>query len=196
MSETILVTGFGAFLDVAVNASGELARCLDGEVLGDARVHSAVMPVAFERLAPSYAAALDGLEGESPIALLSMGVHRDGFFRMESQARAQLDSDKPDVDGVFAKELSPLGAEDLASELEFDGLRRALQAGGASDVRLSENAGGYVCERCYFEVLKQARRLEVPGFFLHVPPLALMPLEEQLGPVRSLIAELARQAAE
>jgi hypothetical protein len=42
-------------------------------------------------------------------------------------------------------------------------------------------------------VLEHAQRLGVPGFFLHVPPLARRQLEEQLPVATAALEELLRQ---
>ena len=192
----VLLTGFGPFLDVSINASGEIARALQGKQLEGAEVNSFVLPVSFDRLAPAYAEALAELVATPPVALLSLGVHRGRAFRLERRARPVLDSGQLDCDGVAVSQLERLGARELNTQLDIERLTSALLAGGAGEVLVSDNAGGYVCERCYYEVLSQAERLGVPGLFLHVPPVELVPVADQIAPVQSLIEEVVRQAAQ
>lgn len=190
---TLFLTGFEPFLDVATNPSGELARALDGRCIGRWTVKGVVLPVAFERVGAAYRAALAELE-VAPVALLSLGVQRGSSFRLEQRARPKLSSAKTDNDGRRASDLAPLGDVELRTDLDFDALEGALVRGGAREVLRSDDAGGFVCERCYWEVLSAAARLEVPGLFLHVPPVEDLDVLEQLPVVEALIEELLRQA--
>lgn len=190
----LLLTGFGPFLDVGTNPSGELASALNGREVGGLKVSSIELPVYFDGVAPTYAKALEELAPDVPVALLSMGLHRGAYFRLEERARPNLDSIKPDSKGKFAEQLTPLGARELKTSFDLEKLSVALREGGAGEVRISDNAGGYVCERTYYEVLTQAERLGVPGLFLHVPPIECVSVADQLGPVQSLIAEMNQQA--
>jgi pyroglutamyl-peptidase len=191
----VLLTGFEPFLDVRLNPSGELARRLHGRSLAGARIHGAVLPVAFGRVGAAYAAALEALGPDPPLALLSLGVHGGSGFKLEERARPVLSSTKLDNDGRRAEALTPLGERELRSGLDFGALGAALERGGARGVARSRDAGGFVCERCYWEVLSSAQRLSVPGLFLHVPPVEEATVEEQLPVVEALIVELLRQAA-
>ena len=109
LSPCLMLTGFEPFLDVKLNPSGEIARALDGRLIAGTTVHSAILPVAYRSLGPSYARALEELEPSLPIALLSLGVHREGFFRLETRARPVLDSEQPDSEGRRAAQIDPLG---------------------------------------------------------------------------------------
>lgn len=190
----LLVTGFGPFLEVRENPSGRLALQLDGERIAGVPVRGVELSVAFDRIGPEYGAALASLAPLQPLALVSLGVHREGWFRLEERARPELASDRPDNDGRSASSLGALGDEELRTGLDLAALEAALRAGGAAEVGRSDDAGGYVCERTYYEVLERARAFSVPGLFLHVPPLEAVPLESQRGPVEALLAEVVRQA--
>ena len=190
----LLVTGFGPFLQVSENPSGLVARALDGELLDGIEVRGVELSVAFERIAPEYAAALAGLAPRTPLALVSLGVHREGWFRLEERARPELASDRLDNDGRPAAAMGRLGEGELHTGLDLDALSGALLAGGAGEVRRSDDAGGYVCERTYYEVLERAGELGIPGLFLHVPPVEFVPAVEQRGPVLALLREVLRQA--
>ena len=190
----ILLTGFGPFLDVLLNPSGEIARALDGKKLSGVQVSSRVLPAAYRSVGPAFAEALEEMAPTVPVALLSLGVHRGSPYRLEKRARPVLDSAQLDADGVRGNQLDFLGERELHTTLDVPKLVTALEDGGAEAVVVSENAGGYVCERCYYEVLTLAERLALPGFFLHVPPLKFASVEQQLAPIESMIEEIARQA--
>lgn len=187
MQGLVLVTGFGSFEDVDDNPSGRLARALGLRV--DAL--GIELPVSFER-APALIDGSLALLAAPPVALFSMGVHPGATFRLEATARAALSSTRPDNDGALGAELALEGPE-LTTSLDLDALDAALIAAGGAPTERSSDAGGYVCERVYRHVLEHAQRLGVPGFFLHVPPLARRPLEEQLPVATAALEELLRQ---
>lgn len=189
----LLVTGFGAFEAVEDNPSGALARAL----ASDPGVFGVQLPVTFQGSGEAWDDALASLEPRRPAALLSMGVHPGSSFRLESRAGTELLRDRPDTTGETGAALcgamgGPEG--DLFTGLELAPLEEALRSGGwTAAIELSSDAGGYVCERIYRHVLVRGAELGVPGLFLHVPPLAVANLEEQLGPVRALVAALRAQ---
>ena len=192
-SPLLLITGFGAFEGVEENPSGALASSLDG----DPGVVGVELPVTFRGSAEAWDEALAGLAPRRPAALLSLGVHRRGSFRLERRAGATLSTGRPDCAGETGDALSGAmggGAGDLATTLLLEPLAEALRAGGwEGEGEHSEDAGGFVCERIYRHVLMRGAELGVPGLFLHVPPLAAAPLERQVGPVRSLGEALRAQ---
>ena len=190
----LFVTGFEPYLDARFNPSGELARLLALQPPPGVEIVGEVLPVSFTRTPPAYARALERLD-RRPVALLALGLHRDSWFRLERRARRVLDSLKPDAEGLYAKELEPLGEEDLATDLDLAALSAALVAGGAGEVRVSDDAGGYICEQTYHGLLRRAEEWGIGGLFLHVPPAEKVAVEDQLGPVTSLVRELLRQAA-
>jgi len=191
----ILLTGFGPFLDVELNPSGELASALDGRELAGARVRSTILPVTFGGVGPALDAALESLFDVPPAALLSMGVQREAWFRVERRARPELGSNQLDGDGLRGAEVGPLGEREFVTGLELEPLVEALRRGGAGEAGISDDAGGYVCECTYHALLERAERLGVPALFLHVPPVQAVPVEQQLSPVSALIEELVRQTA-
>jgi pyroglutamyl-peptidase len=190
----VFVTGFEPFLDVAVNPSGELAQGLTASPPAGIEVVGALLPVSFERTPAVFEAALAEVLPRRPVALLGLGVQRGEYFRLESTARAQLSSEKPDADGVFARDLGPLGDQDLHTALDLEALRRALLHAGAPDARTSQDAGGYLCERTYYSLLSAGQRCGLPALFLHVPPVEAWSVERQLPVVQALIAALVSQA--
>ncbi|MAF64363.1 MAG: hypothetical protein CMJ84_01715 [Planctomycetes bacterium] len=186
----ILVTGFGPFLSVEENPSGSLAGALKNDPPEGVEVTARVLPVSFEAAPAHLAAALDAMDG-APDALLAMGVHAGEGFRLERRARAVFDSHKPDSEGRWGAEIAALPEGTLESSLDFEDLRSTLLAAGARQASISENAGGYVCERTYHALLSHGHRLGVASLFLHVPPVVALSTAEQLPIVRSLVARVA-----
>lgn len=179
----MLITGFGPFLDVERNPSGLAARALEAAPPDGIRVVGRELPVELERAGEALEAALAACP-RPPDWLLSLGVHRGDWFRPEGLARARLVSTKADNAGRFAAELEPLGDRDLVPRVDPARAAALLIAAGARAARPSFDAGGYVCERVYYANLTAAERLRIPGLFVHVPPLDLVPLDEQLDILR------------
>ena len=190
-SSTILVTGFGAFERVDENPSGALAQVL----AADPGLATRELPVTFRGSADALDEGLT--EAPGPVsAILCMGVHPGPSFRLERRARATLSSDRPDNDGEAGAVISGAmggGGADLETRFELEALAEALRAAGAAEVELSEDAGGYVCERIYRHALVRGEERGIPALFLHVPPLAAVPLDHQLAVVRGLLEALRAQ---
>lgn len=187
----ILVTGFGPFPGVAHNPSGALAESLAAQPPAGLELASTVLPVTFAGVPGALSDFVEAHHAAPPRALLSMGVHPGEGFRLERCARARPSSGKVDDSGVVGQDFdagrerrTSLDLERLAAEL----LPTAAALGG---IRVSEDAGGYVCDWTYQHLLQHAERLGVPALFLHVPPLERVELAAQRGLVERLLALLA-----
>ncbi|MCE9595684.1 MAG: hypothetical protein K8S98_15960 [Planctomycetes bacterium] len=193
----VVITGFGPFgaggdAPVTENPSRAIAFELEREPPTGVEVFARELSVTFER-APRELAEWLSTSSLAPDVLLGLGVQsRGGVFRLERRARAALGDGRRDNDGLGAGTARVEGAPDLATELDLAPLAAALRAGGAFDVQLSDDAGGYVCERVYHALLEQGRRLGVPAVFLHLPMVAQVSIVEQTRVVRALVSELAR----
>ncbi len=189
MEPWIALTGFGAFVDVDRNPSGEIVRALAESPPPGVFARATVLPVSLGQ-APGAMDAWMAEQGAAPAALLSLGVQRDPYFRIERRARVQLDSLKRDNDGHPGLGWRCDGDRDLTTTLELDPLARALERAGATDVRVSEDAGGFVCERVYHHGLRSGEAVGYPALFLHVPPSEIMDVAAQTEMVGALLGEL------
>ena len=188
----LFVTGFGPFVGVEHNPSGEVARALEAEPPAAAEIRAAVLPVSFERVTAAYDALLEDLAPRRPAALVALGVQGHAYFRLERRARAHLRSKKADNDGREGKGIVLAGG-DLETGLDLERLAAALSRAGGEDVRISADAGGFVCEGTYHHVLTRAGELGIPGLFLHVPPVDDVAVEAQVPVVRGMLEELVKQ---
>ncbi len=140
---------------------------LDGEVRDGITLRSLVLPVVWPRAAKVLERAL---EGSTPAAVLSFGIHgkRDGAFRVETLAANALDFRIPDNDGNAhrGKPVSKGASPALDISLPAAALLAALRERGLS-ARFSRNAGRFLCNAVYFHVLS----LGFPAAFIHVPPV-------------------------
>ena len=193
MERTLLLTGFESFLDVAVNPSGLVVRALDGERLGPRgpRLRGVELPVSFNRapgaLREAAAALGDGLAG-----IVSLGVHRGPEFRLEQRAGVRFESAQPDNDGVLGGSVTLEGLAERRPAADLVALRALLSAAGASHTSLSNDAGGYLCERIFREGLEVGVEKGVTALFLHVPPLEYVPATHQAQIVHDWLAGWAR----
>jgi pyroglutamyl-peptidase len=143
----ILLTGFEPFRQWAVNSSWEAVRHL-AEHRGDLLAER--LPVDHELAAKAARALIDELRPE--IVLLT-GLAADPVPRLERLARAG--------------PLSPHGGPPVRrGRWPWAAARDGVAAQGMP-VRLSDDAGGYVCDTAYWAALGT----EVPLVaFLHLPP--------------------------
>ena len=190
----VLVTGFGPFLDAVRNPSGEIARALGESPPAGIDIASTVLPVSFVQVPTALEAVLAGLLPRVPDLLLGLGLHREPGLRLEARARSTLTSAKPDVDGAFAASLGALAGGELRTALDLEPLAAALRAAGAGDVRVSEDAGGYVCERTYHALLTAGARSSSPALFLHVPSADHIEPERQAALVRAWLPGVLEHA--
>lgn len=201
MKQTLLLTGFTPFLDVSVNPSGEIAERLHGHVLArpadtatadtnTIEVVGAVLPVSFARAPLAHANALRSL-GAPPVAIVSLGVHRGDQFRLETRASATFASGQPDNDGLMGAEVRLEGPELLETPFDLGQCEAWLRDAGAPSTMISNDAGGYLCERVFRAGLDVP---DVPALFLHIPPVESQDVDSQarvvLGFLERLIASL------
>ncbi len=184
---SLLLTGFGAFEGVLVNPSGALASHFDVR----ANIHGTVIPVEFAGCADALDQAIDQIEELDSI--LCLGVHPGTSFRLEARAGAELKPDRPDTSGTLGQGFSGRmggGEGDLCTSYDLPALRKTLQSVTDAPIEISQDAGGYVCERVYRHALLRGSELGVPALFLHVPPLDVLQLNLQVPVVGALLDEL------
>ena len=184
----VLVTGFGAFADDANNPSRVVAAELERDPPRGVRVRARELPVTFAGAPRDVASFVSEFESESPTLLLGLGVQREAYFRFETRARGRFDPRRADNAGETGASID-LGRE-LATRVDVEQLARMLREAGAGDVRVSGDAGGYVCERTFRALLEEGERIDVPAMFLHVPPARAVAAAEQARLVRAMLAEL------
>jgi pyroglutamyl-peptidase len=165
---TLLVTGFGPFLEHATNPAWEAIRELDGTVVGGMQVRTARIDVAYARAPEQLQAALDA---HRPARVVCLGVAPDQALRVERVARNRDDCPAADVDGVVRRG-APIREgrpEERPTGLPVEAVLAALHEAGFEAVP-SDDAGGYLCNRLFFELLERVPPGSVAGF-VHVPTL-------------------------
>lgn len=194
----VIVTGFGAFLDVRNNPAELVLRTLETEGLGDG------VAAQFELLDTAYSAVsrrIAELLAQRPAVLVMIGYSRHAS-RLTLERRATNRRSTKDADEVGFVPQAPPAREVVLDNLgiDFTKLTDAL-AGRGIPVEVSEDAGDYVCNHCYFEALGAILGigLMTRAVFVHIPALpgsghgaGSMPLEQMVEGVRVVARELAR----
>src|SRR5207245_7069407 len=126
----ILVTGFEPFAGHVVNPSAEVAKALDGRVVGSAVVRSAVLPVHHAEAIP---AVVRLVEESDPLAIVHLGL-AGGRARiaLERVAVNVMDFETPDNAGHLAQGESCVtgGPAAYLATLPLDAMLAALLAEG------------------------------------------------------------------
>lgn len=202
----MLITGFEPFDGEAINPSWEVARALDGQLIGGWRVAAVQLPCVFGRSLASLDAAIRRLRPAGVIALGLAGNR--GAISVERVALNWIDARIPDNAGAQPVDVpvvpgAPLA---LATRLPAKAIVARLQAAGLR-AELSLSAGSFVCNEVMFGLLHRLRRRPgVPAGFIHLPPLPgqaarhpagqAMALADQVRGIALAIELLAGGAAE
>ena len=171
----ILLTGFEPFDGDSVNPSGEVAKRLDGKVIGDCVVRSVILPVQHEAAravvaplleAPGLVAVVHlGLAGgRARISLERVAVNVMDYSRPD--AHGQVLSDVACVEGGPAAYLSTLPLREILSALTAEGIPASI----------SNTAGTYLCNDILYTTLHALTRrgLSISAGFIHLPFLPSM----------------------
>jgi pyroglutamyl-peptidase len=177
----ILLTGFEPFDGDRVNPSGEVAKRLDGKVIGDCVVRSAILPVQHEA-ARAVVAPL--LEAPGLVAVVQLGL-AGGRARisLERVAVNVMDYSRPDAHGQVLSDAACVegGPAAYFSTLPLRAILAGLTAEGIP-AAISNTAGTYLCNDISYTTLHAlARRgLTIPAGFIHLPLLPSMVSEHNL----------------
>lgn len=171
----ILLTGFEPFDGDTVNPSGEVAKRLDGRVIGDCVVRGVILPVQHEAAravvaplleAPGLVAVVHlGLAGgRARISLERMAVNVMDYSRPD--AHGQVLRDVPCVKGGPAAYFSTLPLREILAALTAEGIPAAI----------SNTAGTYLCNDVSYTTLQALVQggLSIPAGFIHLPFLPSM----------------------
>jgi pyroglutamyl-peptidase len=171
----ILLTGFEPFDTDAVNPSGEVAKQLDGRLVGGCVVRSVILPVQHEA-ARAVVAPLLGAPGLVAVVHLGLAGGR-ARVSLERVAVNVMDYSRPDAHGQVLRDV-PCVADGPAAYFSTLPLRAMLAALTAEGIpaAISNTAGTYLCNDISYTTLHAlARRgLPVPAGFVHLPFLPSM----------------------
>jgi pyroglutamyl-peptidase len=166
----VLLTGFEPFDGERINPSGEIARALDGEIVREHRIVTAILPVAFASTLPKLEALLD--EHRPALAIATGQAGGRSELSIERIAANLVDARIPDADG--AQPIDARVVDDAPdayfSTLPVKAMLERLRRLGIP-AALSQTAGAYVCNQAFFALahLVATRHRETRAGFVHVP---------------------------
>jgi pyroglutamyl-peptidase len=169
---TVLLTGFEPFGGESINPSWEVARALDAERIGGARVHARLLPCLFgeslrvlrqemRALRPDLVICVGQAGGRAAITPERVAINVDDA-RMADNAGRRL-VDQPIIRGGTAAYWSTLPIKAIVAALAEARIPAAV----------SQSAGTFVCNHVFYGLmhsLARSRRLPRPrGGFIHIP---------------------------
>jgi len=171
----VLVTGFEAFAGHPANPSLEVAKALDGRVVGDAVVRAAILPVHHAEAASRVSRLIDETDPQAVVHLgLAAGRAR---IALERVAVNVMDFDTPDNAGHRARgePCVPGGPAAYFATLPLAAVQAALLAEGIP-AYVSNTAGTYLCNQTMYGTLHLLARRRHPARagFVHLPLLPAM----------------------
>ncbi len=171
----ILLTGFEPFDGDAVNPSGEVAKQVDGRIVGDCVVRSAVLPVQHEAARAIVAPLLEA-PGLAAVVHLGLAGGR-ARISLERVAVNVMDYSRPDAHGQVLRDVACAddGPAAYFSTLPLREILAALSAEGIPAV-ISNTAGTFLCNDISYTTLHRLARSgsSIPTGFVHLPFLPSM----------------------
>lgn len=167
--KTLLLTGFEPFLKFTVNPTMKIARELHGEIIGNYKIHSEILPVDF---ASSGSRLLKLINQVKPDAIISLGLAggrskitperiainvKDGAADNEGNTPIDEVIYKDGKDGYF----TTLPIREMVNRLQESGLPAAI----------SNTAGTYLCNTIMYVALYHAYEFQpnMKSGFIHIP---------------------------
>lgn len=186
----LLLSGFEPFGGETLNASWEIVRRLDGEILDGVVVRGVQLPCVFgaSRSAldqavrlwrPRWVLALGQAAGRSELSFERVAINVDDA-RIADNAGAQ-PIDEPVIRGGPAAHFTRLPIKAMAAAAAAQGVPAGI----------SQTAGTFVCNHVFYGLLHSLRRRQVRGGFLHVP---ILPAQSSFFPGLPVL-EIERQLA-
>ena len=170
MTTSVLLTGFEPFDGERINPSAEIARALDGEIVREHRIASAILPVAFASTRPMLEALLDAHRPALVIATGQAGGRSE--LSIERIAANLVDARIPDADGAQPIDVRVIddAPDAYFSTLPVKAILERMRRLGIP-AALSQTAGAYVCNQAFFVLahLVATRHRETRAGFVHVP---------------------------
>jgi pyroglutamyl-peptidase len=167
--KTLLLTGFEPFLKFTVNPTMKIARELHGEIIGNYKIHSEILPVDF---ASSGSKLLTHIEKIKPDAVISLGLAGGRYKITPERIAINVKDGDADNEGNMPKDEVILkeGDDGYFSTLPIREMVNRLQASGLP-AAISNTAGTYLCNNVMYMALYYAHEFQ-PNMqcgFIHIP---------------------------
>lgn len=175
--KTLLITGFEPFDHADINASWQAVKALP-EQIGEWKLVKKEIPVVFEQAAQMVLKEAEAIKAD---ALICCGLNgKADAIHLEYLAVNLRHARIPDNSGQqpLQKRICEDGPLALESRLPvFEAEKRLKEAGIPAAVSFS--AGTYVCNDVMYQILQHCQTHEIPGGFVHIPPLADLPARRE-----------------
>lgn len=163
----LLLTGFEPFGGAKLNASWETVKSFQGREILGYRVETALLPVVYDEMDTPLQAAI---EKHKPKIAISFGVG-SRVMQVETLARNGYHPQKPPDNKGKPPPRSRIDTN--APELPIPtALPAAAIVSALKEAKISAasstDAGGYLCNECFFRLMSAKKAPDVRGF-IHVP---------------------------
>lgn len=202
---TVLVFGFEPFLEFDENPSQLVALSLDGKEIEGTEVVGKSLPVDYDEIERTIK---EGIERTNPELVIGFGLapRRDSITPEKIAANyrfsEEADNTGKKTGGAPIDESQPDG---LFTNLPVEGLVASLRSLGLP-AALSLSAGGYLCNNAMFVIVREARKRDFAGGFVHIPchsewvarkgrPLPSLPLAAMFSAAEHCVAYSLRARA-
>jgi len=169
----VLLTGFDAFEQEAINPSWEAVHALDGWKSGRATVHARQVPCVFGDAIDVLVRAMDELQPQLVLCIGQAGgraeftperiaINIDDARTADNKGREPIDV--PVVPGAPAAYFSTLPIKAMVRDLRAAGVPASV----------SNSAGTFVCNHIFYGLMHRIATHPVPGQrggFIHIPYL-------------------------
>ncbi len=174
-----LLTGFEPFLHHTFNPTMDVAKELDGKIIGNYEVVGRILPVTF---AESGEQLLTYIKEEQPDVVISLGLAGGrNHITPERIAINCMDGAK-DNNGVQmnGEKIKEHGKDGMLTTLPIKDMVEALHE-AVIPASISNSAGTYVCNHVMYQALHYFEEEEknVPAGFIHIPPSHALALEQK-----------------
>lgn len=200
MLHKVLITGFEHFGGCSENSSWEVAQRVVSCGIAGMEVAAEQLPVSFARVGKALRSAVE-LHTPDLLIMLGQSAVADRI-KLERVALNMMDSAMGDNDGVKPDEEPIYKGEESAlfTLLPIKRLRSAIEAKGIN-VKISNSAGLYVCNRAYYEALRLCKeRGAMQAIFVHLPlyegqttakpEKPIMPIGDMICAIQTIIEEI------
>ncbi len=200
----LLITGFEPFDGYSVNPSAELARIIDGKIIGKYEITGEVLPLDYNN---AFSILVQLVDGHSPDVLLCTGQANRPAITIERMAINAQGIKKPDnYENIPETDvISDQGPPAYFTNLDPHPLVRAVEE---QDIPafVSYHAGVYGCNWLIYKVMEwiSNNELNLLATFIHLPPLpeqaiekenpdlATMPLGSIVDAIKAIILNLPK----
>lgn len=167
--KTLLLTGFEPFLSFTINPTMRIVEELNGEVIGDYKVHSEILPVDFRASGTKILEYIDKIQ---PDAVISLGLAGGRYKITPERIAINVNDGEADNRGNILVD-EPIREEGLDAYFSTLPVRamveRLLEEGLPAEI--SNSAGTYLCNHVMYQCLHYAKsqRKKIPTGFIHIP---------------------------